>query len=135
MTNEHDPTGRNPNSAGAKLDAGKPLAGLVLGGFASALQEVIKVGTEGANKYTPNGWMSVPNAKERYTNAMLRHWLEEESGELFDNGPGGIGTFHAAQVAWNALARLHFIKQQYLANQVPMNHDQYIEPIYRGYIT
>ena len=53
--NESDPTGRQPNDAGAKLDAGKNRLGLVLGGFSSALQEVGKVGTYGAKKYSDNG--------------------------------------------------------------------------------
>ena len=42
---EADPNGRHPNEAGAKLDAGKNRLGLVLCGFARALQEVGKVGT------------------------------------------------------------------------------------------
>ena len=53
--NESDPTGRQPNDAGAKLDAGKNRLGLVLVGFSSALQEVGKVGTYGAKKYSDNG--------------------------------------------------------------------------------
>ena len=53
--NESDPTGRKPNDAGAKLDAGKNRLGLVLVGFSSALQEVGKVGTYGAKKYSDNG--------------------------------------------------------------------------------
>lgn len=51
---ESDQTGRNPSESGAKLDAGKPRLGLVLCGFARALQEVGKVGTFGAAKYSDN---------------------------------------------------------------------------------
>ena len=54
---EADPNGKRPNEAGAKLDAGKNRLGLVLCGFARALQEVGKVGTYGATKYTDNGWV------------------------------------------------------------------------------
>ena len=46
---------------GAKDDGVKPRTDLVLGGFSRALLEVSQVGTFGANKYTDNGWMEVPN--------------------------------------------------------------------------
>lgn len=98
----------NQHEPGAKLDAGKNRLGLVLGGFASALQEVGKVGTFGAGKYTDNGWQSVPDALERYTDAMYRHLLAEAAGER--NDPE-TGLPHAAHAAWNALARLHFVME------------------------
>ena len=88
---------------GAKLDQGKNRLGLVLGGFSLALQEVGKVGTFGANKYSDNGWMEVENGIDRYTDAMMRHYMSEESGEKFDDE---TKLLHAAAVSWNALARL-----------------------------
>lgn len=100
---ENDPTGRNPHEAGAKLDAGKLRAGLVLGDFSRALTEVCAVGTFGANKYTPHGWLSVPDAQERYTDAMMRHWLKDQTGEIVDPDSG---LSHKAHFAWNALALL-----------------------------
>lgn len=100
---EKDPHGKQPSEAGAKLDAGKNRVGLVLFGFARALQEVSKVGTYGANKYTDNGWMHVPDGERRYTDAMLRHLLCEATGEEFDPD---TGLHHAAHACWNALARL-----------------------------
>lgn len=100
---ESDPTGKRPNEPGSKLDAGKNRLGLVLCGFARALQEVGKVGTYGANKYTDNGWMEVPDGEMRYTDAMLRHLMREAAGE--DNDPD-TGLHHAAHCCWNALARL-----------------------------
>lgn len=105
---EKDPTGRDPHESGAKLDAGKPRPALVLGSFSRALQEVVNIGTFGARKYSDNGWLSVPNAQQRYTDAMMRHLLEEfASGE----GPADLkdhdsGLLTAAHTAWNALARL-----------------------------
>lgn len=102
---EQDPTGRGQHEPGAKLDAGKQRPGLVLGGFAKALGEVTKVGTYGAQKYTPYGWQSVPDAMARYEDAMLRHWLAHKSGEL--NDPD-TGINHLAHMAWNALALVHF---------------------------
>ena len=100
---EKDPTGKDPHEAGAKLDANKNRMGLVLLGFSRALAAVSAVGTYGANKYTDNGWMSVPNGVNRYTDALLRHILSEASGELTDKD---TGLLHAAHTAWNALARL-----------------------------
>lgn len=88
---------------GAKFDDGKNRLGLVLLGFARALQEVGLVGTYGANKYTDDGWTNVPDGERRYTDAMLRHLLREASGEQRDPESGQL---HAAHAAWNALARL-----------------------------
>lgn len=103
---ETDPNGKKANEAGAKLDAGKNRLGLVFGGFALALEEVGRVGTFGATKYTPDGWMSVPNGVERYTDAMYRHLMLEAQGEDFDSE---TELLHAAHAAWNALARLHLM--------------------------
>jgi hypothetical protein len=103
LIKERDPTGRDPHSPGAKLDDGKPMVSLVLGGFARALLEVARVGTFGAKKYTPNGWLEVPNGIERYTDALGRHLLSEWQGETLDPQ---TELLHAAHTAWNALARL-----------------------------
>ena len=103
---ETDPTGKAPNTPGAKLDAGKNRLGLVLSGFALALQEVGKVGTYGATKYTADGWKTVPNGLERYTDAMYRHLLREATGEAVD---ADTQLLHAAHSAWNALARLNLL--------------------------
>jgi len=96
---EHDPTGRSAHEPGAKLDAGKPRPALVLGGFARALSAVADVGTYGARKYTDNGWRTVPGGIERYSEAMLRHWLSEVKGEQYDLD---TKLLHAAHLAWNA---------------------------------
>ncbi len=104
MKPERDPTGRDPHAAGAKLDAGKNRLGLVLHGFAGALAEVGKVGTYGANKYSPNGWRDVPNGMDRYLDAMYRH-LFAMNDETHDPESG---LPHMAHAAWNALAVLEF---------------------------
>ena len=106
MWPEADPNGKPLNSPGAKADNGKIRAFLMLSGFSNALEEVSKVTTLGANKYTPNGWVSVPDASNRYMDALARHLLKYGSGEYYDTGEGGLGTHHLAQVAWNALAVL-----------------------------
>jgi len=100
---ERDPHGTAAHMPGAKLDAGKPRAALVLGDFAHALAAVVDVGTFGAQKYTDHGWLTVPAGVERYTDAMLRHWLAEHYSAPHDSQ---TGLLHAAHLAWNALARL-----------------------------
>lgn len=100
---EADPSGKHQNEPGAKLDKGKVRAALVLGGFARALWGVAEVGTYGATKYTPNGWIEVPNGPERYDDAKVRHWLLEKMGEEVD---AETELIHAKHEAWNALARL-----------------------------
>lgn len=111
---ELDPNGVSAHTPGSKLDAGKNRVSLVLGGFARALEAVCRVGTFGANKYTANGWMEVPNGIERYTDAMNRHQLKEWQGEL--NDPDS-DLMHAAHLAWNALARLDLILRAKEANK------------------
>ena len=111
---EADPNGKDPHTPGAKLDAGKTRLSLVFNGFANALEEVGRVGTMGAQKYTDNGWVSVPNGAERYTDAMYRHLLAEATGEEFDEGSELL---HAAHVAWNALARLELVIRAHGATQ------------------
>ena len=120
LASKSDPTGRNANEPGAKLDANKNRMGLVLGDFSAALNEVSKVGTIGANKYSAHGWLSVPDGVERYTDAMLRHYFKEATGELLDpelTELGNTPVHHAACVAWNALARLQLILNAEKSNE------------------
>lgn len=106
---DKDPNGIEQHTPGAKLDAGKNRLGLVLGSFSRALKEVGKVGTFGANKYTPHGWEKVIDGIERYTDADFRHLFDEMSGEEIDKESQML---HAAQHAWNALARLELILRE-----------------------
>lgn len=104
---ESDPTGKQPHEPGAKLDTGKLKGWLFFSGFANALEEVAKVTTLGAEKYTPNGWATVPDGEARYMEAAIRHLFAMGKGAVFDDGPGGLGsTYHKAQVIWNLLASL-----------------------------
>lgn len=105
---ESDPTGKSQHQPGAKLDAGKLRPSMVLGGFAHALKAVVKVGTDGANKYTDNGWREVPNGFARYSDAKCRHALAFDTGETHDKDTGSL---HLAHEAWNALARLELYLQ------------------------
>ena len=101
--NEVDPNGKSAHDKGSKLDAGKNRLDLVLGEFTRALQEVGKVGTFGANKYTDNGWIEVPNGQSRYADALLRHYFKSKMGEEIDPDSD---LDHLAHLAWNALAIL-----------------------------
>lgn len=103
---EQDPHGTDAHAPGAKLDAGKLRAGLVLDDFALALAAVTAVGTVGAHKYTPHGWLSVPDALARYTDAQRRHELAHACGEEHDQD---TELPHLAHAAWNALARLQLL--------------------------
>lgn len=106
---EADPNGRSANEAGSKLDAGKTRVGLVVGDFPRAILAVSEIGTFGANKYTPRGWLEVPNALERYDDAMMRHYFREKAGELIDPDSE---LMHHAHFAWNALATLELKLKQ-----------------------
>lgn len=101
---EEDPNGLSMNTPGAKADEGKaPLE--MLTQFGPSLAEVAKLLEFGAEKYSRSGWQHVIGGKQRYTSAMLRHLFKEEY-ELVDPE---TNLYHATAVAWNALARLHFI--------------------------
>lgn len=93
----------DPHVPGAKLDAGKPRLGLVLGDFARALRAVGEVGTLGAAKYSDRGWLQVPDGQARYADAALRHFFAHFAGELRDPE---LGTLHLANLCWNCLAVL-----------------------------
>lgn len=101
---EKDPHGLDLNSPGAKADAGKNRVWLFMAGFSRALEEVSKVTTVGATKYTPNGWVDVPDGQARYMDAFGRHMLKLGSGELMDDGVTGTGCYHKAAMIWNLLA-------------------------------
>ena len=111
---DQDPLGKGQHTVGAKLDKGKNRLGLVLGDFSSALYQVGLIGTYGAEKYTDGGWKEVPNGKQRYEDAMLRHWLAYKGGETFDTESG---LPHLAHMAWNALAVLTLSRKDPLSPQ------------------
>jgi hypothetical protein len=107
---ELDPTGRDPRTPGAKLDAGKsPVLRGAIHYFPRALAAVADVSDAGARKYTWNGWESVPDGVARYGDALGRHILKEAI-----EGPNDLdtGLLHAAHAAWNCLARLELILRE-----------------------
>jgi len=104
MTQERDPDGKAQHDSGAKNDDGKPDCSLLLM-FGKALAAVAEVGTFGAIKYTRGGWQHVAQGIARYTAALLRHLFKEH----YEDYDTDLRVRHAAQVAWNSLARLELI--------------------------
>jgi hypothetical protein len=106
---ELDPHGKSSKEAGAKLDHGKNRLGLVLGDFARALEEVGKVGTFGAIKYSPSGWVKVPDGINRYHDALYRHLMAYSRDDLRD---ADSGLLHLSHACWNLLAILDLTLRQ-----------------------
>lgn len=101
---EADPFfGADLKAPGAKADSGKLRPTLILRDMADAVAAVIKIGTDGAAKYSDGGWKQVPKGEERYEDADLRHMLKRFTGETIDADSLGL---HLAHEAWNALAKL-----------------------------
>ena len=91
-------------SDGRKFDKGKPPVAEMLLDFADPIMELAKVWDFGAEKYEKSNWQLVPDAKNRYMNALCRHLLESKT-ELVDPESG---LSHWSHVCFNALAILHF---------------------------
>jgi Domain of unknown function (DUF5664) len=91
----------NDLTESTKFDSGKVRSGLVLTNFSNALLAVSAVGTFGALKYAPNNWKGLP--VERLEDALYRHLLAHNSGEIYDSESG---LTHLAHIAWNTLAIL-----------------------------
>lgn len=77
---------------GVKYDAGKPQWSLVP---FKAFSEVVEVLTYGANKYSPDNWKKVPNARQRYIDAGFRHFAAYAGGEKNDEETGMSHLAHA----------------------------------------
>lgn len=79
--------------AGVKYDIGKPEYGLIP---AHALDEMVKVLTAGAQKYSRDNWAILEDGKRRYFDAMERHIWAWKRGETFDAETGLHHLAHAA---------------------------------------
>ena len=77
---------------GSKHDQGKPRYDLIP---PHAEAEFVDVLTFGATKYEPNQWKQVPEAKDRYTAAALRHLAAYRMGESHDIESGKHHLAHA----------------------------------------
>ena len=87
--------------AGVKLDAGKLLYELIPPESMKGLAQIL---TFGANKYTVDGWKTVPDARRRYTGALMRHMEAYRGGEITDPESGLPHIYHvlcnAAFLGW-----------------------------------
>ena len=91
----------NESKKGQKFDGGKIRPTLLP---IDSLKEITNVLEFGARKYTENGWQSVPNAKQRYMDALLRHlwaFIEGEERDPETDLP------HLAHAGCNILFLLH----------------------------
>lgn len=104
MQNETKPF-VDPRGQGLKYDAGKLMFSLLTRGLAMPLRVVAAVLTYGALKYDKDSWKTVPQAKERYEDALDRHLNAWKMGEQFDEESG---LHHLAHIACNALFLLWF---------------------------
>jgi hypothetical protein len=99
---DYDPAGKTAKDPGAKLDGNKPMPDLIIDAMSLALMEVAKVATMGANKYSENGWVTVPNGIVRYRRAGDRHRLYRAKSPIDPESH----LLHLAHEAWNRLAEL-----------------------------
>lgn len=91
---------------GVKHDQGK-IMGQLLGDFSRALMGVAEVGTFGAHKYTRGGWQTVPDAYQRYYDALWRHLLQANH----EDRDVESGLTHLEHAAWNILAVIELKKR------------------------
>ena len=91
---------------GIKHDNGKPRFSLIP---PSSLREIAQVLTFGANKYAPGNWMHLKNARERYSDALLRHVYAWMDGETLDPESG---LHHLAHAGCCILFLLYFEIEQ-----------------------
>lgn len=82
----------NARGEGFKADSGKPDWSLL---DLSTVEEVVRVLTVGAKKYARDNWQKVPNARERYLAAALRHLAAWQRGERLDPETGLPHLAHA----------------------------------------
>ena len=81
----HDFESRLPEFEGRKFDQDKPDWSLLP---LNLLTGIVKVLTFGAKKYARDNWMYVPDAKNRYSSALMRHFAAWQSGEKVDEETG-----------------------------------------------
>ena len=103
----HPPKDTEPQ--GVKYDDGKPRLAEMIQDFDKAMIALCKVWEYGADKYTKSNWKFVDDGERRYTNALVRH-LVAENDSMYDSESYLL---HAAHIAFNAIARLQLILQDY----------------------
>ena len=94
------------NGIGPKFDQGKLRYSLVPPVAIKAIADVL---TYGAEKYAPNSWQTVPNAEERYTDALYRHLESYRAGEELDDESKRS---HLAHALTNISFLLHYQQER-----------------------
>ena len=107
---------RGNKALGVKYDDNKPRLAEMIQDFSAPLEALCATWEYGADKYTETNWKYVLDGERRYTNALVRHLVAEDK-EPYDKESHLL---HAAHVAFNAIARLHFILKNY---EVKSNDD------------
>lgn len=105
------------NEIGKKYDDGKPpVVRGMLHYFPRAIKEVAKCSLGGKLKYdvaySDQNWSRVEDGEGRYIDACGRHLLAMSTEGEFDlemQRCVNLDIYHAAQVAWNALAHLELV--------------------------
>ncbi len=59
------------------------------------LEDLVEVITYGSQKYGPNNWQAVPNGKDRYYAAAMRHIMAWRAGDKRDEESGLLHLSHA----------------------------------------
>lgn len=87
-----NPTSTKPKEIGTKHDTGKVRYSLLPKGV---LEKVLSILEFGANKYSKDNWQQVPNARDRYYDAAMRHIQAWYYGETKDPETGESHLAHA----------------------------------------
>lgn len=95
------PTEMDNVTVGRKFDQGKLRWDLLP---YEVIELIVEVLTDGAIKYDDNNWKEVPNAKERYFAAMMRHLVVYKKGERLDES----GRCHLAHAASCLMFLMYF---------------------------
>ena len=95
----------NHTRLGLKYDQGKPRFDYIP---PYALTQLAGVLTFGAKKYKAHSWRTVPNGKERYLAALLRHVVAHMGGESKDPE---TGLPHMAHAMCNAAFLIELCKE------------------------
>ena len=95
------------------------------------VEDIVKVLTMGAAKYSSNNWQNVENGEDRYYAALLRHLVAHRKGETIDPESGML---HLAHVATNAifLMWLEKNKKNVCTNKSLTGYIDYVESIIRN---
>lgn len=115
-------TRTSQTTSGIKYDEGKPMPGAMVRIFPNALMEVGKCIEMGARKYPEvDNWQRVENARERYTDALMRHLIKHCRGEARDEEDDLL---HLSHLAWNALAILELYLREQQQSKEDIKNEQ-----------